>query len=100
MPYHFVFIGSSPKLDNGDENHENVRREIGRIKLNQTDSNVYIGLPYLSYYAPRGRDYVPHLSDEHKALVIDSWDFVHDFISEVGVKMQFLSCTMEYSKIV
>jgi len=100
MPYDFVFIGSRTKVHKDDENNENVRREIGNRQLKHTDSNVYIGLPYLSYYVPRGRDYVPHLSDEHKTLVIDSWDFVPGFISEVGVKRQFLLLMMDFNKIV
>ena len=86
MPYDVVFVGSRTNADTDDENNENVRREIGNTQLKPTDSNVYIGLPYLSYYVPRGSDYVPHLSDEHKTLVIDSWDVVPGFISEVGVK--------------
>ena len=86
MPYDVVFVGSRTNADTDDENNENVRREIGNTQLKNTDSNVYIGLPYLSYYVPRGSDYVPHLSDEHKTLVIDSWDVVPGFISEVGVK--------------
>ena len=100
MPYDFVFIGSHAKVDKDDEQNENVTREIGSRQLKPTDSRVYIGLPYLSHYAPRGRDYVPHLSDEHKTLVIDSWDFVPDFISEVGVKRRFLLFIMDYGKVV
>ena len=88
MPYDVVFVGSRTNADTDDENNENVRREIGNTQLKHIDSNVYIGLPYLSYYVPRGSDYVPHLSDEHKTLVIDSWDVVPGFISEVGVKWQ------------
>ena len=86
MPCNFVFIGSGTNLDKDDENNKINRKEIGNRQLRHTDSNVYIGLPYLSYYVPRGRDYVPHFSDEHKTLVIDSWDFIPGFISEVGVK--------------
>ena len=99
MRYDFVFIGSRTKVHKDDENNENVRREIGNRELNHRESNVFIGLPYLSYYVPRGRDYVPHLSDEHKTLVIDSWDFVPGFISEVGVKRQFLLLMMDFDKI-
>ena len=97
MPCGFVFVGSRTNVDKVHDNTENVRREIGNIQLKHTDSNVNIGLPYLSYYVPRGGDYVPHLSDEHKTLVIDSWDFVPGFISEVAVKLQFLIFIMDYN---
>ena len=99
MPYDFLFVVSRTNADKDDEKNENVRREIGDRRLKHTDSNVYIGLPYLSYYVPRGSDYVPHLSDEHKTLVLNSWDVVPVFIYEVSVKKQFLLFIMDYNKI-
>ena len=72
------------KVDKDNEDDETVQIQIGNRQLEHTNSNVSRYLPYLSYCAPRGRDYVPHFSDEHKAWVIESWDFVPEFISEVG----------------
>ena len=87
MPYHFAIIGASTKLDKDDEENETVRREIILCKreLSKYDSNVY---------AP-----IPHFSDEHKNLVIESWDFVSDFVSEVSVERPFFKFITDYNKI-
>ena len=88
MPYHAAIIGASTKLDKDDEENETVRREIIICKreLSKYDSNDYAA--------------IPHLSDEHKNLVIESWDFVSDFVSEVGVKRPIFLFITDYNKIV
>ena len=95
-PHDFAIIGSPTNLDKEVEDNETVRRETGNRQLERTDSHVFIGLPYLSYYEPRGCDYVPHFSDKHTKLVIESWDFVPDFISEVRAKRQLLILITDY----
>ena len=75
-----ILLSSTPAEFNKDDeeafHNETVRREIGKIQLQGTDSEVS------RYIIARGSKF----SDEHKSLIIDSWDFVSDFTAEVGEK--------------
>jgi len=75
-----ILVSSTPAEFNKDYeepfDNETVRREIGKIQLQRQDSEVS------RYIISRCSKF----SDEHKILVIDSWDFVTEFTSEVGKK--------------
>ena len=75
-----MILHFSAHLQNHDKDYEDketARREIIICKrqLSQYDSNDH---------APP-----PHLSDYHKALIIESWGCVSGFVSEVGIKRPF-----------
>ena len=75
-----ILLSSTPAEFNKDDeepcHNETVRREIGKMQLQRNDSEV-------SRYIISRRS---KFSDEHRILVIASWDFVTEFTSEVGEK--------------
>ena len=90
--FHYTYILSNDVHTNLEATSVDYRQFIAR-------NEIIICKRELSKYDSNDYAAIPHLSDEHKNLVIESWDFVSDFVSEVGVKKPLFLFITDYIMI-